>query len=141
MGENFAHAPDPMKASSESAFGLHTKYRRCEERKTHGSTRRGHRLRVAVAGSLSARFPILLAIASNPIPTTLTLGQRLGPYEIASAPAAWGEVWKARDTRLDRSVAIKILPAEFAQNAQLKSRFERGAKTNPTFRKSVYSPS
>jgi serine/threonine protein kinase len=40
-----------------------------------------------------------------------------------------GEVWKARDTRLDRSVAIKILPAEFAQNSQLKLRFEREART------------
>ncbi len=40
-----------------------------------------------------------------------------------------GEVWKARDTRLERNVAIKTLPAEFAQNAQLKLRFEREAKT------------
>lgn len=40
-----------------------------------------------------------------------------------------GEVFKARDTRLDRSVAIKVLPADFAQNAQLKLRFEREAKT------------
>ena len=40
-----------------------------------------------------------------------------------------GEVYRARDTRLDRSVAIKILPAEFAENAQLKLRFEREAKT------------
>ena len=40
-----------------------------------------------------------------------------------------GEVWKARDTRLDRSVAIKILPAEFAHDAQLRLRFEREAKT------------
>jgi serine/threonine protein kinase len=40
-----------------------------------------------------------------------------------------GEVWRGRDTRLDRSVAIKILPAEFAQNAQFKLRFEREAKT------------
>ena len=40
-----------------------------------------------------------------------------------------GEVWRARDTRLDRSVAIKVLPAEFAQNAQLKMRFEREART------------
>jgi len=38
-------------------------------------------------------------------------------------------VWKARGTRLDRLVAIKILPAGFAQNAQLKTRFEREAKT------------
>src|SRR5438093_2625728 len=40
-----------------------------------------------------------------------------------------GEVWRGRDTRLERSVAIKILPAEFAQNAQFKLRFEREAKT------------
>src|SRR5207248_11247787 len=40
-----------------------------------------------------------------------------------------GEVWRATDTRLDRSVAIKILPTEFAANAQLRVRFEREAKT------------
>jgi len=40
-----------------------------------------------------------------------------------------GEVYKARDTRLDRSVAIKVLPAEFADNVQLRLRFEREAKT------------
>jgi serine/threonine protein kinase/dipeptidyl aminopeptidase/acylaminoacyl peptidase len=57
-------------------------------------------------------------------------GSRLGPYEIVSLIGAggMGEVWKATDTRLDRSVAIKILPASFAQNAQLKVRFEREAK-------------
>ncbi len=58
-------------------------------------------------------------------------GTRLGPYEIVSRIGAggMGEVWQGRDTRLDRSVAIKILPAEFAQNAQLRMRFEREAKT------------
>jgi Tol biopolymer transport system component/predicted Ser/Thr protein kinase len=58
-------------------------------------------------------------------------GSRLGPYEILSAIGAggMGEVYKARDTRLDRSVAIKILPADFAANAQLRVRFEREAKT------------
>jgi Tol biopolymer transport system component len=58
-------------------------------------------------------------------------GTRLGPYEIVAPIGAggMGEVYKARDTRLDRSVAIKILPGEFAQNAQLKLRFEREAKT------------
>lgn len=40
-----------------------------------------------------------------------------------------GEVWRARDTRLERSVAIKVLPREFADNAQLQLRFEREAKT------------
>src|SRR6266566_4694720 len=63
--------------------------------------------------------------------TMITAGTRLGPYEVLSPLGAggMGEVWKARDTRLDRSVAIKVLPAEFAENAQLKTRFEREAKT------------
>jgi Tol biopolymer transport system component len=58
-------------------------------------------------------------------------GVRLGPYEVLSRIGAggMGEVWKATDTRLDRSVAIKILPAEFAENAQLRVRFDREAKT------------
>ncbi len=62
---------------------------------------------------------------------TLSAGTRLGPYEITSPLGAggMGEVYKARDARLDRSVAIKILPAEFASNGQLKIRFEREAKT------------
>ncbi|HYC92443.1 MAG TPA: protein kinase [Thermoanaerobaculia bacterium] len=58
-------------------------------------------------------------------------GKRLGPYEIVSRIGAggMGEVFKARDTRLDRSVAVKILPSEFARNAQVKLRFEREART------------
>src|ERR1700737_5607461 len=61
----------------------------------------------------------------------LAAGARLGPYEILAPLGAggMGEVYRARDTRLDRSVAIKILPAEFAKNGQLKIRFEREAKT------------
>src|SRR5213592_3819536 len=61
----------------------------------------------------------------------LTSGSRLGPYEIVSRIGAggMGEVFKARDTRLDRSVAIKVLPHEFADNVQLKLRLEREAKT------------
>jgi len=60
----------------------------------------------------------------------IAAGTRLGPYEIVSHVGAggMGEVWRARDTRLDRSVAIKVLPQEFAGNAQLKLRFEREAK-------------
>src|SRR5882672_6494058 len=62
---------------------------------------------------------------------TLSPGARLGPYEVVASIGAggMGEVFKARDTRLDRSVAIKVLPAEFAQNVQLRLRFEREAKT------------
>jgi len=58
-------------------------------------------------------------------------GVRLGPYEIISRLGAggMGEVWRARDTRLDRAVAVKTLPAQLAQNAQLRLRFEREAKT------------
>jgi len=58
-------------------------------------------------------------------------GTRLGPYEIVSRIGAggMGEVFKALDTRLDRSVAIKILPDEFSRDAQLRLRFEREAKT------------
>jgi hypothetical protein len=58
-------------------------------------------------------------------------GTRLGPYEIVSRLGAggMGEVWRAVDTRLDRAVAVKLLPPDFAQNANLKSRFEREAKS------------
>src|ERR1700730_7309127 len=56
---------------------------------------------------------------------------RLGPYEILSAIGAggMGEVYRARDTRLDRCVAIKILPAHFSSNPERKGRFEREART------------
>ena len=60
----------------------------------------------------------------------LRSGTRLGPYEIVALIGAggMGEVYKARDTRLGRAVAVKILPAEFASDAKLKLRFEREAK-------------
>jgi len=62
---------------------------------------------------------------------TISTGTRLGPYQIVAPIGAggMGEVYRARDTRLDRSVAIKILPPEFARDAQRKARFEREAKT------------
>ena len=61
----------------------------------------------------------------------LAPGVRLGPYEIVSALGAggMGEVYKARDTRLDRMVAIKVLPEHVATDSELKQRFEREAKT------------
>jgi Tol biopolymer transport system component len=60
----------------------------------------------------------------------IAAGTRLGPYEIVAPLGAggMGEVYKARDTRLDRLVAIKILPAALAADPQLRDRFEREAK-------------
>src|SRR6201997_2713374 len=61
----------------------------------------------------------------------LSAGTRLGAYEIVAALGAggMGEVYRARDTRLDRSVAIKILPSHLSCNPELKNRFEREART------------
>jgi serine/threonine protein kinase/WD40 repeat protein len=61
----------------------------------------------------------------------LNSGTRLGPYEIVSPLGAggMGEVYRARDTRLDRSVAIKILPAHMADKPEAGERFEREART------------
>ena len=58
-------------------------------------------------------------------------GRRLGPYEILSAIGAggMGEVYKARDSRLDRIVAIKVLPTHLADRSELRERFDREAKT------------
>jgi Tol biopolymer transport system component len=62
---------------------------------------------------------------------TLATGTRIGVYEIVGAIGAggMGEVYRARDTRLDRSVAIKILPELFMQDPERLARFEREAKT------------
>ena len=59
----------------------------------------------------------------------LTSGTKLGPYEILSALGAggMGEVYRARDTRLERTVAIKILPAHLSADPVRKQRFEREA--------------
>ncbi|HYM76434.1 MAG TPA: protein kinase [Candidatus Dormibacteraeota bacterium] len=60
----------------------------------------------------------------------LSSGSKLGPYEIQSSLGAggMGEVYRARDTRLERTVAIKILPAHLSSNAELNARFEREAR-------------
>src|SRR6266481_4296760 len=61
----------------------------------------------------------------------LSSGTKLGPYEIVAPLGAggMGEVYRARDTRLERTVAIKILPAQFSSDPVRKQRFEREAKT------------
>ena len=58
------------------------------------------------------------------------IGQRLGPYEITAklGEGGMGEVYRATDTRLDRQVAIKVLPAEFTADKERLARFEREAK-------------
>src|SRR5262245_61430652 len=60
----------------------------------------------------------------------LAAGTRLGPYEVLAPLGAggMGEVYKARDTRLDRTVAIKVLPQGLGATPDLKSRFEREAR-------------
>jgi serine/threonine protein kinase len=60
----------------------------------------------------------------------LASGTKLGPYEIQSLLGAggMGEVYRARDTRLDRTVAIKILPQHLSENSLAKERFDREAR-------------
>ncbi len=61
----------------------------------------------------------------------LTAGTKLGPYEVQSPLGAggMGEVYRALDTRLDRTVAIKILPEHLSENSEARQRFEREART------------
>jgi len=64
----------------------------------------------------------------------LVPGQKLGPYEIVSVVGAggMGEVYRAKDTRLDRSVAIKVLPSQLASEPEKRQRFEREARSIST---------
>jgi eukaryotic-like serine/threonine-protein kinase len=61
----------------------------------------------------------------------LTAGTRLGPYEIQSPLGAggMGEVYRALDTRLQRIIAVKILPSHLSENPEAKERFDREART------------
>ena len=60
----------------------------------------------------------------------LSVGDPLGPYEILAPIGAggMGEVYKARDTRLDRAVAIKVLLSNLSSNSEVRARFDREAK-------------
>jgi len=60
----------------------------------------------------------------------LGAGTRLGPYEIQAAIGAggMGEVYRARDTRLDRTVAIKVVPSHVSDDPAVRERFEREAR-------------
>ena len=61
----------------------------------------------------------------------LTAGTKLGPFEILAPLGAggMGEVYRAKDTRLGRDVAIKVLPEHLSANPEVRARFEREAKT------------
>ena len=61
----------------------------------------------------------------------LAPGTRLGPYEIVAPLGAggMGEVYRAKDTRLGRDVAVKVLPQHLTSNPAIRARFEREAKT------------
>jgi serine/threonine protein kinase len=62
---------------------------------------------------------------------TLSTGTKLGPYEILAPLGAggMGEVYRARDTRLERTVAVKVLPSHMSASPEVRQRFEREAKT------------
>src|ERR1700755_3098939 len=62
---------------------------------------------------------------------SLSPGARLGPYEVQAPVGAggMGEVYRARDTRLERTVAIKVLPQRLSSSPEGRQRFEREAKT------------
>src|SRR5712692_8575991 len=64
------------------------------------------------------------------LPVILSAGSRLGPYEIVAPLGAggMGEVWRARDSRIGREVAIKILPPEYSADRERLSRFEQEAR-------------
>ena len=62
---------------------------------------------------------------------TISNGSRLGPYEVLAplGKGGMGEVYKAKDTRLERTVAIKVLPQHLSSSPEVRQRFEREAKT------------
>jgi eukaryotic-like serine/threonine-protein kinase len=60
----------------------------------------------------------------------VVIGQNLGPYQILAklGEGGMGEVWRARDSKLGREVAIKTLPLEFAHDSERRGRFEQEAR-------------
>src|SRR5207249_3984111 len=97
---------------------------------------------IGLAARSPSRFPVTVtshpttmsATSSSGPPMALAAGARFGPYEIVALIGAggMGEVYKARDTRLDRSVAIKVLSTNIASNPDLRQRFEREARAIAT---------
>jgi len=86
------------------------------------------------SGALRGHCPRCLLVAAFDENPPLQPGDRLGPYEILDAPrvGGMGQVYRAKDTRLGRAVAIKVLSPEIAGDAEMKQRFEREARTLAT---------
>jgi serine/threonine protein kinase len=82
-------------------------------------------------GSSAAGLTAALIISGRRLKMSLAPGTRIGPYEVISMVGAggMGEVYRARDTKLARAVAIKILPDSFANDPERLARFEREART------------
>jgi len=92
---------------------------------------------LAAGGELDSSFleaPAIEQVAANQASSSslsmLAAGTRLGPYLVHSLLGAggMGEVYRARDTRLDRTVAIKVIPRALAPDAVLRQRFQREAR-------------
>ena len=85
----------------------------------------------ATAGRDSKERPSLISTYPRQTVLALTAGARFGPYEILSGlgVGGMGEVYRARDTKLNRDVAIKVLPAAFASDLDRLARFTREAQT------------
>src|SRR5262249_31578851 len=92
--------------------------------------REGHRLNPTLNSYLEL-FRSSECFGYNPAHSmAIAIGQQLGSYEITAliGKGGMGEVYRARDTKLDRSVAVKILPEAFAQNPDRIAQFDREAK-------------
>src|SRR5262249_4006578 len=83
-----------------------------------------------IDGPLRGQCPRCLVVTAFDERTHLRPGDRLGPYEILCDPrvGGMGEVYKAKDTRLGRPVAIKVLAPEIADDPESKQRFERESR-------------
>src|SRR5215470_9829239 len=102
-------------------------------RSSPSGSRPGRRRSTKDSGSLRTGAPerAKRAIMSLQNPMSLNTGARLGPYEIVGVLGAggMGEVYRARDSRLGRDVAIKVLPGEFSSDRERVARFELEARS------------
>ena len=127
-----------------TARSVHGLLQLCEEALAHPTAERDAFLDQQCAGDADLRRAVAALLAEEPVtagflqapawtPERLRLapGTRLGPYEIQSliGLGGMGEVYKARDTRLGRTVAIKLLPADLAGNGDRRQRLEQEARS------------